>query len=253
MSTQLEIAGVAGVSAVEDRHGDEQAAPSNGPKFFDLERFLPIDLIRIHTKTADIPTVTDEQLRLYRKAAFEEAMRYSSLLVGPLQLITEHVKMHKVRSNISGMNIAAATHRHQKIKTKFQVMRPDVFFYGTGAPVLVPTEPGTRFVDIPMAGEFMGNALGGNCCAPCTQGNGSGANGARVMYHAGYACENDVPAGIVVGMLKYIAWQVQNPGDVYMNVRNSLNTGETSSRGTNNAAWASGALEVWTTLDAERF
>lgn len=63
----------------------------------------------------------------------------------------------------------------------------------------------------------------------------------------------DETGGILVGILKVVAWNVMNPGDVYMSVRNSIQSGETALRGTNNTALASGALELWTTYDRERF
>lgn len=46
----------------------------------DLEELLPLALIRTHTKTDDVPHVTDEQLSLYRSASFEAAEKYTGLV-----------------------------------------------------------------------------------------------------------------------------------------------------------------------------
>jgi hypothetical protein len=53
------------------REGDERN--------INWDEYVSIDLIRRHTKTDDIPAVTDEQLKLYRAAAVEAAEFYSGL------------------------------------------------------------------------------------------------------------------------------------------------------------------------------
>ena len=58
---------------------------------FDWSTRLSLDVIRSHTKTDDIPGVTDEQLALYRAAAIEAAERYTGLLLAGQRTITEPI------------------------------------------------------------------------------------------------------------------------------------------------------------------
>jgi len=225
---------IAGVAPIEDRIG---LAAEASPKFFPLEELLPLEVVRVHTKTADIPVVTDEQLRLYRKSAFEAAMQYTSLYLGPLQLLTEYLDLPRPRIG-GGINV----HRHNTIRTKYALARSEAYLYGMTSPMLLQGKIGSKKIQAP---HHDPNSLlaGMDCCNPC--GNGGNTNQSRIMYYAGYDSVESVQGGVLVGMLKFIAWNVMNPGDEIMTVRNRRSIAEAGLTGTNNAAWASGALELW--------
>src|SRR5688572_13974020 len=73
-----------GLPAPEPYIGDEV--------LYDLEKLIPISLIREHTKTDDVPAVSDDQLRLYRSASVEAAEQYTGLLLSSSKPITEAVE-----------------------------------------------------------------------------------------------------------------------------------------------------------------
>jgi hypothetical protein len=101
--------------------------------------------------------------------------------------------------------------------------------------------PQTRNVKIPvLSGAFDVS----NCCDPCSTGKDVNY-GMKVLYRAGVGCENGVPAGVLLGCLKLIAWYISNPGDEILTVRNKTSGQQAGIIGTNNAAWASGAIEQW--------
>lgn len=200
----------------------------------DLEKHLPISLIRTHTKTDDVPHVTDEQLMLYRQTAFEVAEKYTSMLLTEVRVITENVAIKPPRR-----------HRpYYKHRLRYQTADGRAYLYGGGAAnVALEVEPGKREIRVPV----MHNAIdASSCCNPCSDGRGINF-GMKVTYRAGFDCTRGqgLPAGILVGILKFIAWMVQNPGDEILTVRNREAGESTGIIGTNNGAWASGAIEQW--------
>ena len=68
-------------------------------------------------------------------------------------------------------------------------------------------------------------------------------------YRAGFASADDVPSGIVLGCLQYIAWVVEHPGDELLTQRNQIEKSIGGSSGSNNIAWVSGAIEQWRMFD----
>lgn len=200
----------------------------------DLEKLLTLSLIRTHTKTDDVPHVTDEQLRLYRAAAFEAAEKYTGRIFSELRVIQEPLsrKAHKRWRH-------SYTHRLRHPSA-------DGIVYIYGAPYgqgdrQVNIGPGGREIQMPVLhGAFDDRS----CCGG--SGGGNQLNyGMMAMYRAGVSCAESVPSGIIVGCLKFIAWMVANPGDEIMTVRNRASQGEMGIIGTNNGAWASGAIEQW--------
>lgn len=200
----------------------------------DLETLCPLSLIRSHTKTDDVPNVTDEQLLLYRKSAFEAAELYTGLLFTAQKGVTEQVSRKPGRRWRDSYTY----------RLRYQSVDGRVYLYGDALGVgtrMIEIEPGTREVQIPVLGGALDMSA---CCNPCNSGRAVN-NGGRVLYMAGYRCPSDIPAGIIVGVLKFIAWSVQNPGDELMSVRNRQTAESTGITGTNNVAWASGAIEQW--------
>jgi hypothetical protein len=108
---------------------------------------------------------------------------------------------------------------------------------------------GARRVQIPIRKDFVDLS---NCCNPCSTWNLNG--GMMAAYKAGYRCLDDIPAGIIHGMLQFIAWCVEHPGDELLTQRNRVETraGLAGLQGSNNIAMVSGALETWVKYDDER-
>lgn len=200
---------------------------------FNLDTVLPLEAVREHTKTDDVPAVTDMMLRLYRKAAFEAAQEYTGLMLLEQRIVTEDVRPPVFTHR--GYNAATFTHRLQ-----YAAAQNFLWYYGLkGQPAeRVAVQPGTNTVQLPQRFDSFG--LG--CCNPCAD-----TATARVQYVAGLGCVDDIPAAILLGVLKYIAHVVENPGDMVVasntgggTVGSSLTVSQPA-----NPAWASGAIEIW--------
>lgn len=198
---------------------------------YDFEAVLPLSLIRQHTKTDDIPGVTDALLSLYRSAALEAAQKYTGLLLTGRMIFTEPVTLP--RADFTGRGPRRTWHH-----TKHPVASPMVYLYGAGGGVItIHAVVGERRVPLP---ETMSD-FGLGCCNPCASDQGP-----RVMYTAGYPCEADFPTAVKLGALKYIAHVIENPGDVVGVVSESGNAASSGGVGNaNNPALASGAIEIW--------
>jgi|SRR6187402_389334 len=207
---------------------------------FDWSERLSIDVIRSHTKTDDIPAVTDAQLELYRAAALESAEMYTGQLLACQRTVTEPIE------GPAHPRPGRVTYRHE---LKYPVADGYVYLYGGSHPsdnrtFHVPI--GTRVIQVPIVKDFIDLS---NCCDPCASWHLNG--GMMVAYKAGYKDPNSVPAGIVLGCLQYLAWVVEHPGDELLTQRNrkdnSTKIGGVS--GSNNIAMVSGALETWRLYD----
>lgn len=197
---------------------------------FELDQMLTLDAIRVHTKTEDIPSVTDEQLKLYRSAAFEAAELYTGLL------LTKNIRQEEVvKPPVRYIDDVRRTYTH---RLRWAAAEPHVFIYGPGTKEMLPVEVGSRKVTIP---NRVYGYLVFDCCRPCGDGPGS----VKIMYLAGYRNVDEVPRGIIVGVLKYIAWAVSNPGDVLKTIDNRMTMGNDFQKGSNDGAWASGAIDEW--------
>lgn len=202
----------------------------------DYEKLLPLELIRQHTKTDDTPRVTDAQLDLYRQAAFEACEQYTGLVWDRVFSVTENVDkpLHDRRGR-----------RRTKFILRHAVFDDYLYMYGDGVlkPVRVDVEPGERTVYLPVVHEVMD---ANSCCNPCGMG---GENWRiKVLYRTGQDPKRGAPAMLKLGCLKFIAWAIQNPGDVVMTVQNASRAQASGIVGTNNGAWASGAIEDWRVL-----
>lgn len=205
-----------------------------GDLTLDWDSVLTIDLIREHTKTDDVPSVSDNQLRLYRKAAIEAAEQYTSLLLGTSRVVTEAVDRPWSRREIERGSYVYST--------QYPITDGIVYIFGekSGGSRKLATTPGSRKVRIPLVQVALD--LGCEACRPVCGGEAN--HGMQIMYRAGFSECSGVPAGVILGMLKYIAWNITHPGDEISSVRNreKIEGGQLS--GTNNIAWASGALEL---------
>lgn len=205
----------------------------------DLEKVLPLALIREHTKTDDTPSVTDTQLTLYRSASFEACELYTGMVFSQARVIREPVASH---NNNRGFR------RVRSMRLRYAPVDDIAYMYGGGMLQSTPIRvtPGVRKITLPIVQEALDAS---SCCRPCSAG---GENfGMSIMYRTGIASEDSIPALVKVGCLKYIAWAVENPGDVLQSVRGKDSTQGSGIMGTNNGTWASGALEEWRQLTVE--
>lgn len=202
---------------------------------------LSIDMIRQHTKTDDIPGVTDDQLLIYRAAAVEAAEAYTSMLLSCQRMVTQSAE---------GPPMSRYGRTTYKIRLRYPVADGIVYFYGgkfgnDNATIRVPI--GTRKLTLPVRYGMLDLS---NCCDPCAQrGSGNVNDGMMVMYKAGFKSANEVPNLVVLGCLQYIAWVIEHPGDEILTVRNRRDARSEGAQGTNNIAIASGALESWRLVD----
>jgi len=222
----------------KDRMAPPLPAGKTSP--FDWSEQLSIELIRQHTKTDDVPGVSDEMLELYRRAAVEAAQHYTGAMLTGQVIVTEPIE------GPARPKPGKLTYKHQ---LKYPVADGMVHLYGSvnvQGNRVVRITPNTRTVKVPIATGFIDLS---NCCDPCS----SHHLNAEMMaaYKAGYGCPADVPAGIVLGMLQFIAWIIEHPGDQLLMMRNREDSSTKGIMGTNNIALASGALETWRQYDDE--
>lgn len=185
-----------------------------------LEALLPLDLVRAHTKTDDVPHVTDDQLRLYRQAAFEAAQLYTGVeLVGP-EFITQNIPPYEGRVRTVMLEQPAI----DGIITLSE---------GPSSTVLA-IAPGATHVRIAPDLRFIGGGSGGPGCTDTCGSMISG--GAFIRYRARKACEPSMQADVKVGCLQFIGWLIGNPGD---------NTDVRSAADVRSASRASGAINTW--------
>lgn len=194
------------------------------------EDVLPLSLIREHTKTDDTPSVSDMQLELYRSTAFEQAELYTGRIILGYAGVLERFEV-----DASKERRPRPTYR---LNLSYLPIEKYIFVAGAGgSKARASIRNNSRKVDVPRDGLAVNM---GNCCA----GKGLMLEG-MTTYTTGYKSKEDIPSTILYGCLKFIAWSVGNPGDELMTVRNRLGTTETGLIGTNNASWASGAVEHW--------
>lgn len=232
------------LSRVAPRPNPSLPFESDKVEKFDWSARLSMEMIRLHTKTDDIPGVSNEQLELYREASLEAAEMYTGMLLKGTRTVTEPIEGPPSSARRNKMSY--------RVRLKYPVADGMVYLYGGTHPVdnrafMVP--PGSRSIHVPIRTGFLDLS---NCCDPCSPGTRLN-NGMMAAYRAGFKCPDDVPAGVVVGCLQFIAWIVEHPGDELMTQRNrkdnSTKIGGVS--GSNNIAMVSGALESWRLYDPE--
>ena len=233
------------LGVVPNRPLDQSPLPIGDEKPLDWEARLGVEFIRSHAKIDDVPSVLDDQLRLYRSAAMESAEQYTGLLLRGQRTVSEAIE-GPVRLR---PNAAYYTHRLQ-----YPTVDGYVYLYG-GTHVAdnrafrVP--PGSRKIKVPIRKDSIDLS---NCCDPCSQPwalNG----GMLASYRAGYKSAEEVPVTVVLGMLQFITWCIEHPGDELLTQRNRVETraGLAGLQGSNNIAMISGALETWRVIDPEAF
>jgi hypothetical protein len=211
----------------------------------DWDARMSLEFIRSHAKIDDVPSVVDDQLRLYRSSALEAAEQYTGLLLSSQRTISEAADgPTKVRPGATYY-----THR-----LKYPVADGYVYLYGgthINDNTVFQVPPGSRRVKVPIRKDLIDLT---NCCNPCAP-RWAMNGGMLLSYRAGYKTANDVPATIILGMMQFITWCIEHPGDELLTQRNRVETraGLAGLQGSNNIAMISGALETWRTADPEAF
>ncbi len=214
--------------------------PADAVRPLDWSARLSIEMIRQHTKTDDVPGVTDDQLKLYRDAAIEAAEFYTGMLLSCQKTVTEPIQ------GPSSPKPGKTTYRH---RLRYPTTDGIIQVYGgrdtmDNRTFVVP--PGSTVIRVPIRTGYLDNS---NCCDPCSSHHLNG--GLMAMYRAGFIDPDKVPAGIVLGCLQFLAWIMEHPGDELLTQRNKLEAKAQGVQGTNNIAVASGALETWRMYDPE--
>lgn len=219
---------------VERSKGVLADLPEQVTKFHDMELVLSLSLVREHCKIDDVVSVGDSVLALYRQAALETAEKYTGLMLGKSEWITDFIEHPEF----------SRSHRFKffEHRTKYPFAHPIGYYYGFHgtATQQIGLRIGTNIARLPI----ISSDFGIDCCHPC--GTGLGQN---FLYMAGYSCENDIPAAFKLGALRYIAYCVENAGDggqqnVYISAKSGAGSGS-------NPAFSSGALEIWRTIRAD--
>lgn len=212
------------------------ASPIADGRLFSAELIVPLVLIRDHAKIDDVLTVSDAQLSLYRKTGIEQAERYTGLLIGKSQRVTETLNPPK--------NLGYDSRKGYRHTLQYPVATDLVYVYGPGIQGhqgTIRVTPGSTKIKLP-------NIFSSLDFSPCCGPNGGADSGLfNLMYLAGYTSESEVPGGVIAGILQFITWLVNHPGDEFLSVRNTLTARSGALEGTNNPAVASGALELWRT------
>jgi len=219
--------------------------PIGDEKALDWEARLGIEFIRSHAKIDDVPAVLDDQIRLYRSAAMEAAEHYTGLLLSHMRTVEEPIE--GPRPTRHRPYVTHYTHR-------LQYPTADGFVYLYGGTHIVDNttfrvKPGTRSIKVPIKKDMIDLS---NCCDPCASSGGFNG-GMLAAYRAGYKSADDVPTTVVLGMLQFITWCIEHPGDELLTQRNRVETraGLAGLQGSNNIAMISGAIETWRILDPE--
>jgi hypothetical protein len=184
---------------------------------------------------------------MYRDAALEAAEQFTGMLLSGVKPMTELVECP-----LSAKVMKAMSFTH---KTQYPVNDEIAYLYGQGMNQAIRVKKGSREVKIPVM--IIQPDLSSSCCrSPCSPVNECNA-GMQLMYRAGFDLtltgkRGGIPAGVILGMLKYVAWNITHPGDEIYTARNRISNNQAGLLlGTNNIAWASGALELWRQYDAD--
>lgn len=216
-----------------------------------LERILPMSLVRTHCKVDDLPGITEEQLVLYRQASFEAAELYTGRKWMGRTRIEQAIESPRFR----GLSQAAIA--RIDIELDYMPVNGIVNVYGTGNQPLfwldgmvlpfmhqeyfhtIKLQPGVQRFELQNDVMFYSAGVTANCVE---NDRSFQQQGLKCVYVAGPKEEKEIPAGILLGCLKFIAWSIENPGDQFvpMVVRQ---VGVTTV--SNDPAFSSGAIDQW--------
>ena len=216
---------------------------SQQPPAQSIEEALPLSLIRRHCKIDDYLGVPDGQLELYRSAAVEAFESYTGRMLGPVRNIRQvvaHPRWTSIVQAARGRTMCGLSHPSTDGlllleyggKTQMVNITPGRMEFEWPITFAKPTDVWT--FPFPVAALV-------NQCDTC--GNGAGQPLPYVSYRTGGAA---LSPGVVVGCLKYIAWQYQHPGDELATVGDRYaRVSSGGQQGSNNALVGSGAYAEW--------
>jgi hypothetical protein len=194
----------------------------------DPEKIVSLKLIRQHTRTDDVTAVSDELLSQYRKAALEAAEAYTGMGFLNQRTIDELIEQPPFDpGNVMWRHQLPYFHH----RARFTFAAPLAYLYGTGKTETIPVEVGGNTAKLPKNMTIL--QFGDSRCE-------ARQRQVRFQYKAGFVCESGIPATVAIGVMKYIAHQLENAGDVYVPAG-----GINASAGSANPAVASGAIELW--------
>ena len=222
--------------APQVKAGQPKQPPHLEGRRFDLEKILPLGMIRQHCKIDDVIRVPDALLNVYRNAAFAAAENFTGMLFREVRVVQQ--------SAANARDLTAGHRWKDSFKLRLDYPSADglIYLYGGKTTLEVCTirvAPGDTEIRVPINHYALDMTP---CCGdPCGK---KPANFDRmIMYKAGFSCEEDIPACIVMGALKYISYVVENPGGDSQANPNLSGVNPQTSR--NNASWQSGAIEEW--------
>lgn len=223
----------------------------------DIEKILPLDLVKLHCKIDDLPGITDPQLSLYRQAALEAAEEYTGRKWIRRERIEQAIESPRFRT------IAQAAIARINVELDYLPVNGVVNVYGTGNQPLYYLEgqslnfmrndyyttiklpPGVQAFEMTNDQMFYSAGAGAGMCYGGEDSRDFIQQGLKAVYISGPPPCDKIPAGLKLGCLKYIAWSVENPGDQFvpMVVRQ---VGVTTV--SNDPAFSSGAIDEWRRL-----
>lgn len=225
------------LSPIVRKSGTPQEPPTLEGKTFDQEQMLPLSMIRQHAKMDDVIAVPDQLLAFYRDAAFKAAEAYTGLLLREQRVIYQDA------SNKRDLTRGNRWRPSFTLKLEYPTVDGLLYLYGgrhTPEVITIRTVPGASKVEVPINHYALDMT---QCCDPCGNARNPANFDRTLMYRAGMLSEHDLPPAIIMGALKYISWQAENPGSDGGRDSGYANTNPQTSG--NNAAWKSGAIEEW--------
>lgn len=215
------------------------------------EDILPMSLVRDHCRLDDLPGITVKMLELYRKSSFEAAEKYTMRKWFARERIEQAIESPKFRG------LAQAAIARIDVNLDYIPIDGIVNIHGTGnqptywldgmvLPFMrhqyfqtIKLQPGVSRFEMQNDIMFYSAGISPNCIENDRQFQ---QQGLKCVYVAGVRDINAIPAGVLLGCLKYIAWTIENPGDQFvpMVVRQ---VGVTTV--SNDPAFSSGAIDEW--------
>ena len=165
---------------------------------------------------------------MYRAAALEAAQRYTGLWVVGRRWVKEILKAPSRRDRFRPVRSRLPWYPTDGV---VYISGPN---YQNGAMSVDPRSHGINLQPLAHPEGFY------NCCDPCSKFL---TEPDAASYYTGFKTCSGIPTGIALGAIRYIAYQIANPGDI----DNSLDgAGKVSTRmAANNAIVASGAAAEW--------
>lgn len=219
---------------------------------FTQEDVLPISLIRQHCKIDDIGRVSDILLSLYRSSAFEAAELYTGRIWFGTRRIIQPITSPKFRT-VSQAGVA-------RFKVELDYMpiggyveiegfNDQAAFWFMDMPFNTAPRYTSHSITLPpnhQAFYVRSDQVFMNMSSDCDCDASYSNKDMTATYNAGITRSEEIPAGMKIGALKYIAWTVEHAGDDFVPVVAQGRTVGISGGnvvGSNDALVGSGAID----------